>query len=122
MANFLDGLLSRFSTTKVAPAPAAVSFTVESENSAEVRFGYAVIGRRDLDLNQRYADFASEQAAASGITLQAAYTPQYIVGTQTFVVDPTLTFAELNAKYSVTPQTPVQVSIPDPERPAGSLG
>jgi len=122
MANFLTDLISRFSTSGVAPAPTAVSFTVESENSAEVRFGFAVIGRRNFDLNQTYAAFAAEQAAASGITLQDAYTPQFIVGTETFVVDPTLTFAELNAKYSVTAQTPVQVSIPDPERPVGRLG
>ena len=127
MANFsLTGLLSRFATAKVAPAPIAVSTTIEAENTAEVRFGFAVIGRRGLDPNQTYASFAIAQAAESGITLQDNYTAQYIVGVgadaKTFVVDTTLTFAELNAKYSVTPQDAVQVSIPDPERAAGRLG
>ena len=64
MANFsLTGLLSRFATAKVAPAPIAVSTTIEAENTAEVRFGFAVIGRRGLDPNQTYASFAVAQAA-----------------------------------------------------------
>lgn len=122
MTNFISNLLSQFSGTQAAPAPVAVSTVVQADNSAEVRFGFSSAGQFQYDPNQTYADFAAGQAKVAGIELQANYTAQYIVGGQTFVVEPSMTFAQLNAQYSVTPQTPVTVSIPDPERPAGRLG
>lgn len=122
--SIIGNILTKFqpSAPATAPTPVAVSTTVQADNSAEVKFGFAQYGQVQYDTNQTYADFAAGQAKIAGITLQNNYTAQYIVGSQTFVVDPKLTFAELNAKYAVTPQTPVSVSIPDPERPAGELG
>lgn len=122
--SFLNNLLSKFSTstTETAPTPIAVSTVVQADNSAEVRFGFTSAGQFQYDPNQTYADFAAGQAKIAGITLQDNYTAQYIVAGKIFVINPTLTFAELSAKYAVTPQTPVTVAIPDPERPAGRLG
>ena len=121
--SFIDRIKARFATVSEAPAqPVAVSTVVQADNSAEVKFGFTSQGQAQYDPNQTYADFAAGQAKIAGIALQQNYTAQYVVAGQTFVVDPKLTFAELNAKYSVTPQTPVSVSIPDPERPAGENG
>lgn len=123
--SIIGNILAKFqqsSTPVAAPTPVAVSTQVQADNSAEVKFGFSQYGQAQYDPNQTYADFAAGQAKIAGITLQNNYTAQYIVNGQTFVVDPKLTFAELNAKYSVTSQTPVSVSIPDPERPAGELG
>ena len=123
MANFLDNLRARFSPASTAPvAPVAVSTVIQADNSAEVKFGFNQYGQAQYDPAQTYAAFAKQQAAVAGISLQANYTAQYIVNGTPFVVDSSLTFAELNAKYSVTAQTPVSVSIPDPERPAGENG
>ena len=123
--SFIDRIKASLSggSANTAPAqPVAVSTQVQADNSAEVKFGFSQYGQAQYDPNQTYADFAAGQAKIAGITLQNNYTAQYIVNGQTFVVDPKLTFAELNAKYSVTSQTPVSVSIPDPECPAGELG
>ena len=115
--SIIGNIIAKFaptSTPATAPTPVAVSTQVQADNSAEVKFGFSQYGQAQYDPNQTYADFAAGQAKIAGITLQTNYTAQYIVNGQTFVVDPKLTFAELNAKYSVTPQTPVSVSIPDP--------
>lgn len=123
--SIIGNILAKFqqsSTPVAAPTPVAISTQVQADNSAEVKFGFSQYGQAQYDLNQTYAEFASQQASEAGISLQTNYTAQYIVNGQTFVVDPKLTFAELNARYSVTPVTPVSVSIPDPERPAGELG
>ena len=122
--SIIGNILAKFqpSTPATAPTPVAVSTTVQADNSAEVKFGFTSQGQAQYSLEQTYHDYMVGQAKIAGISLQANYTAQFIVGGQTFVVDPKLTFAELNAKYAVTPQTPVTVSIPDPERPAGELG
>ena len=124
--SIVNKLLQKFSRNTTAPvqAPQPVAvFTVEQPiNSAEVKFGFTSKGVTQYDPEQTYAVFATEQATKAGVSLQTNYTPQYIVGDQTYVVDPSLTFAQLNAKYNVTAETPVAVSIPDPERPAGRLG
>lgn len=123
--SFIDQIKAKFasSSTKVEPVqPVAISTTVQADNSAEVKFGFTSQGQAQYNPNQTYAEFAADQARQAGISLQANYTPQYIVNGQTFVVDPSETFAQLNARYSVTPQTSVAVSIPDPERRAGELG
>ncbi len=123
--SFIDRIKASLSgnTTATTPTqPVAISTQVQADNSAEVKFGFSQYGQAQYDPNQTYADFAAGQAKIAGITLQTNYTAQYIVGGQTYVVDPKLTFAQLNEKYAVTAQTPVSVSIPDPERPAGELG
>jgi hypothetical protein len=122
--SFIDQIKAKFAgTPATTPAqPVAVSTTVQADNSAEVKFGFTSQGQAQYSLEQTYHDYMVGQAKIAGISLQANYTAQFIVNNQTFVVDPKLTFAELNAKYLVTPQTPVTVSIPDPERSAGELG
>ena len=122
--SFIDRIKATLSGTPATTpsVPVAVSTTVQADNSAEVKFGFTSQGQAQYTLEQTYHDYMLGQAKIAGISLQANYTAQFIVGGQTFVVDPKLTFAELNAKYAVTPQTPVTVSIPDPERPAGELG
>ncbi len=120
--SFLNNLLSKFSGTQAAPAPVAVSTVVQADNSAEVRFGFTSAGTFVYDPNQTYSDFAAGQAKIAGINLQENYTAQFIVNGSTFVINPSMTFEQLNKQYSVTPSTPVTVAIPDPERPAGRLG
>lgn len=122
--SFIDRIKATLSGTPVTTpsVPVAVSTTAQADNSAEVKFGFTSQGQAQYSLEETYHDYMLGQAKIAGISLQANYTAQFIVGGQTFVVDPKLTFAELNAKYAVTPQTPVTVSIPDPERPAGELG
>lgn len=122
--SFIDQIKAKFAGTPATTpsVPVAVSTTVQADNSAEVKFGFTSQGQAQYQLEETYHDYMLGQAKIAGISLQANYTAQFIVGGQTFVIDPKLTFAELNAKYAVTPQTPVTVSIPDPERPAGELG
>ncbi len=124
--SFIDRIkasLSNNSTQPVAPVqPVAISTQVQADNSAEVKFGFTSQGQAPYDLGQTYHEYMLQQAKLAGIELQKNYTAQFIVNGQTFVVEPSKTFAELNAQYNVTPQTPVTVSIPDPERPAGELG
>jgi hypothetical protein len=122
--SIIGNILAKFQTSApaTAPMPVAVSTQVQADNSAEVKFGFSEYGQAQYDPNQKYGDFVAGQAKIAGISLQANYTAQLIVNGQTFVVDPSKTFAELNAQYRVTPEARVTVSVPDPERPAGELG
>ena len=122
--SFIDQIKAKFAgTPATTPAqPVAVSTTVQADNSAEVKFGFTSQGQAQYTLEQTYHDYMVGQAKIAGISLQANYTAQFIVNNQTFVVNPQLTFAQLNAQYAVTPQTSVTVSIPDPEHSAGELG
>ena len=119
--SFLTNLLATFSGSST-PTPVAVSALVFAANIIEVKFGYSFSGQHEYSPEQTYASFVKEQAEVAGVTVQANYTPQYIVAGEVFVVDPTLTFTVLNAKYGVTPTTQVVVSVPDFEQPAGRLG
>jgi hypothetical protein len=122
--SFIDQIKAKFAGTPATTpsVPVAVSTTVQADNSAEVKFGFTSQGQAQYTLEQTYHDYMLGQAKIAGIELQKNYTAQFIVNGQTFVVDPALTFAALNAQYSVTPEASVTVSIPDPERPAGELG
>jgi hypothetical protein len=124
--SLFQNIVSKFSAQKGTevpiPAPAAFDIVAIEAGTVEIKFGYTSLGRTDPDPNQTYAAFVAQQAKITSTTLQANYTPQYIVNGKTYVVDPTLTFAELNTKYDVSPTTPVVVSVPDPQQAVGKLG
>lgn len=122
--SFIDRIKATLSGTPatIPSVPVAISTVVQADNSAEVKFGFTSQGQAQYKLEETYHAHMLEQAKIAGISLQTNYTAQFIVNGTTFVVDPSKTFAELNAQYSVSPQTPVSVVIPDPEKPAGELG
>ena len=124
MSNFVTRLISNLTgNTNVvaAPTPIATTTTVDSANSTSVQFGFAAPSTVGYAPEQTYADFVSGQARAAGLSLQAGYIAKFVVGTAEYVVDPALTFAELNAKYN-TNNEPVAVVVPNPERAVGKNG
>lgn len=122
--SFISNLLARAgyvpSENSAIPAPVATT-TVDSANSAEVKFGFAASSFAPYSPDQTYVDFVAAQAASAGLTLQPSYIARFVVGSQSYVIDPSLTFVELNAKYNTTNE-PVSVVIPNPERPVGKNG
>lgn len=122
MSNFVTRLLANFSDKVVTPTPIAMQeTTIDSANATSVQFGFSAPATANYRPDQTYHAFVQEQARLAGVSLQANYIAKFKVGDTEHVVESSLTFAELNAKYN-TSNEPVSVVIPNPERAVGRNG